>query len=375
MAHDVEDWTGQQLVQLVAQSGALMGDPVGSPLAADRLIETILSGPAPRVGTVGLGVSFKPSAGLDIAQAGTDGPFTVGTDTAVAPAWDAAPALGDFGIAAVMTSGAGTATVAPGWTAVNFVTSDGQVSVWIKANLAAAEAAPAFTSTGPVAGEPMMAQLYRCRNIDAAAAADQQATAAFGRPVQTLAFPAADVGFGDFVLGVFSWPLVSSATATFSDSLNNGATAVNAGNSGAVARSHHASFVHGQTVAGPAAVPVSVAAWPYDAVGTHAQAAGVRGTVTLPAVAGKHYVVAHISAALVQTGAGGLAPALRITDGAAIIWQRFLTVAAGLGNHDGVDLGGLGIRCSSGNSVTLDFSAAGATVGESVAIGAYLRAD
>jgi hypothetical protein len=196
-------------------------------------------------GVLGVLTSFKPAAGSTIARVGAIGAFTIGTNTAVTPAYGQATVAGHLLVAVVTSDGTGTTTTAAGWAQAQVISSIGQVAIWYKKNCGAGEAAPTFTST--TGSTPMHAQLTEFSGAHLTAPLDQIS------PPNTQSDPVIvrnggiDVGFGDLVVMDVRWRLAGAATATFLDTFNNGAAAVHMGDSGGSSLSRHSSFSYGIT--------------------------------------------------------------------------------------------------------------------------------
>jgi len=184
---------------------------------------------------------------------------------------------------------------------------------------------------------------------------------------------AADVAFGDLVLMAVYWVLTSSATATFSETLNNGTSAVHAGDTGGSASITHYSVSYGIVPVAKTALPLGVADWGYDVAGSNRVGSGSAASVVLAASPGKAYTAAMVSVKVVQTAATSTDLQATLKDGTNIIYQEDLDNPATIGSGDGFRLTGIALKGAAGNSMTLAISAGVAGMAQSVNIGAYLR--
>lgn len=374
MPNDLPDWTALLSVNLVAASGALEGDVSGAALAPDAVTETVQPSQPLTAGNHGFSLaSMKPAAGSVIAQVGNLGPRTDGTNVAVNPTFGQATVAGHLLVAWVSAKGVVPATVSAGWVLAVGVGPTPQASnrIFIKPNCGAGEAPPQFTAVGGTA--PMRAVLGEFSGVLAAAPTDQITSGGLAGSPGVAANIFSDVGFGDLVLYAFSWQLSAAGTATFSDSMNNRATIVAAGDDGGFSLDVHNRFGYGITVAPTAALPLGVQAWPYDVVASSAPGVGVAASVVLPAVAGKAYTLAMIAAVMVATTAAADRQTFQILDGAAVIFSRIMAFDAVIDHKDSFDVNMLGIRGTPGNSMTIRIAASAAGGQQTIAVGAYLR--
>lgn len=148
------------------------------------------------------------------------------------------------------------AGAAPGWTKrIEKNSPDGQQQVqwWVKDNCGAGETAPAFAAAA--GASPMHARLMEWNNIALASSTDQSGSANNSNLASlTVTNGAQDSIAGDLVLLASRVSLSGSGTAAFTESFNNGATAVDFGDSGGGAATHHGTYSY-------ALVPTGVANW------------------------------------------------------------------------------------------------------------------
>lgn len=375
MPNDIPDWTGQNTVQVVSAAGASLGDPTAAVLAKDSVTETITT-TAAYSGGAALLVSFKPAAGLAYALRGVVGAFKVGALTTVSPLFGQATAAGNLLVAWVTSATGAPTTAAAGW--VQSATSGSQngqfATVWNKPNCGAGEAAPTFTCAGGTS--EMLAQLAEFTG-GALAAPTEQSGSTF-TPISPTAFvkitaTAADAAFGDLILTATRWVLTSVAAATFSDSYNNGAAAVQAGSGTATTLQRLSNFTFGIVPAAVPSQPIGVAPWAYDVVANLAGAVGAQATVTLAANPTKAYTASAISGSLVATTAAAQRVVLQLLDGATIIYSHLLAVQALINEQKGVTLSGMAYKGTVNTAMTLSLQTPAAGGQESVSLGAYLR--
>lgn len=118
--------------------------------------------------------------------------------------------------------------------------------------------------------------------------------------------------------------------------------------------------------------PNTLPPWPYDARGVSAPGTGSQASVVLAATPGKTYTASMIAASLAQISGAATAPTADLLDGASTIWSRAQGVTGTVGDKDHFELSGLGLRGTSGNSMTFQVSVGVAGVAERANIGAYL---
>jgi hypothetical protein len=372
--NDIPDWTAQAKVNIVGGvSGLNLGDVGGPVLVPDSGSETVNTSGGPIINAVGVLASFKAAAASVIAKVGAFGSLAVGSNTSVSPAFGQATVAGHLLVAWVTASQAIPTTAAAGWAQVVQAASDARadVAIWAKPNCGSGEAAPVFTAAGGTA--PMVAQLGEFSGVATASPTDQTASGATASSTLSLTAAAIDAAFGDLVLLATCWLWTSSATATFSDTLNNGAAAVNAGNSGGLAAVRGSSFVFGIVPAATVPQPLGVATWPYDVTGNSAPAVGVTATVTLAASPGKTYTAALIAGGAVQNGVTVAIASLTLLDGAVVKFQAQIGVVAGQGTTSPPTQIPTAYKGTAGNLMTLQLTSVGATAFGYVNLGAYLR--
>lgn len=97
---------------------------------------------------------------------------------------------------------------------------------------------------------------------------------------------------------------------------------------------------------------------------TTLSASGGLATVTLPAIVGVSYMLQSLSAELFANTAAGATPNVQVLDGVTIMaaW----TIGAVVVGRDEVDLSGLSLLGTPGNSMTIQFNVAVATVVQAV---------
>lgn len=161
---------------------------------------------------------------------------------------------------------------------------------------------------------------------------------------------------GDFGYnGLRTWSsLIASNGTTFDNLRDNAASVLNA-----------ALQKYALMVANPAEWSAS-----------NAPAVNTQAIATKAAVAGQTHVVRSITATLVD-GSVAAAPLatpilVQLLDGVTVIWSKYVNISAVIGAQVDIELSGLNIVITNGNSVTLQFSAAGgANTFESVAMTGY----
>ena len=374
MPNDVPDWTGLNQVNLV---GGVSGDPlgdVGAPsLSPDQGQETITTGGGLNATGPTVLASFKAAVGSVIARVGALGAITKGSTTSVTPPFGQATSAGNFALACVGPAASATASTSPGWVKVveRFDVSAGGIAIWAKLNIGANEVAPTFTaSAGPA---PLVAQVAEFSGVATVGATDKTASIdSFGNP-QVVQMAAADAAFGDLVVMASFFGLTNPATATFSEAFNNGASAVHMGDTGTTPSLFPASYSYAIVPLATVAQPVGVGTWDYDVVKFHAPVTGTVAQIVLPAVAGKAYRLAHIMALERATTAVGVAEEFQVLDGATPIWQTILACQAAINAIAQIQLTGLAIKGTAGNSMTIQFAACAASEQQRISVGAYLR--
>lgn len=377
MPNDAPDWVRVTQDQLVGRGPNFtpLGDTTSPSLNKDTISETISGSSA--VSTLSAAMaSIKAATGSTIALRGSAGAFTRGSNNSVSPAFGQATQAGNLLVAFVTQDGSGQiSTTAPGWFERSSSYPGGRpiVEVWTRENCGASETAPVFTTTGGT--NPMNAQLLEFTEAATSSSTDQihsQASSS-SSATQTNTLPAADAAFGDLVLSAMGWGLAAPSTASWSDVLNNGATAVQVGSTGSLSIDRHANFVYGIIPAATAAQPLGVAPWVYDADGVSTPAAGSQASVVLAGVAGKRYVLAMIDGSILATTATLSNKYLQGVDGSTAIYSHGLAIPATAGANSHWGESGLAFPGTTGNSMTGQMNAATANVIESVTIGAYLR--
>lgn len=121
--------------------------------------------------------------------------------------------------------------------------------------------------------------------------------------------------------------------------------------------------------------PNSLPAWPVDASGTAAAAAGSQSAVVLAATPGKTYTCHSITGSFgVNVAPGGpTAQNLQVLDGGTAIWAIEFRCQNIAGDRQLYGQSDLRLRGTSGNSMTGRFAAGQGQITEVVSIGAYLQ--
>jgi hypothetical protein len=379
-------------VSVVGGAGTALGDVSAPTLVKDSLSETIsFIGPQPFITVVAQAIaSFKPAAGQSIAPVGAAGPMTKGTSTAVNPTFGQATVAGHLLVAVVGSAGNPTNTGAAGWTKGPEITADGTIAIWYKPNCGAAEAAPQFTG-GPAGFGCMFAQLAEFSGALTAAPLDQSGTSgnfngngiAFTSQVSA---GGVDASTGDLIVAGTRWGADvnnGAGTPSYSDTLNNNATAIALGNNngnsdvssctGVQNTSIYQEHIYAIVPAIAAALPLGIAPWPYDAMGTSEPATGSNASVVLAATPGKTYIAHALQVDVDASTAAAQQPRGQLLDGATSIWTSLTTVPATVGTSVGRGGAGYAYPGTKGNSMTLRTTSIAAGGIASAALGAYLR--
>lgn len=354
-------------------SGLAQGDVSAPALAPDSDTESLVFSPGTPGGNLGLLASFKPAGAPAIALVKA-GAVAVGSAGAVAPAFGQATASGNFLLAWVSSDTGEPATAQAGWLkAVDYAAGGMWVALWIKPNCGNGEAAPAFTGGG--GNGPMIAQLAEFSGVALAVPTEHTATAATSGTTLSLAAAAADAAFGDLVVICSRWLLSQSGSPSFTDTFNNGASAVSAGVGVGASGGFPRAANHAFAIIPPAQTsqPLGVQPWAYDVDGFSAPALGSQATVTLAATPGKAYTVTAALFTLVSNGAGTTNNNPVLTDGAGIVFEPAMGVEAATNRTAVMQLTGLARKMTAGNAVTCKWVAGAANVSESVYVAAYLR--
>jgi hypothetical protein len=359
-------------ISLPTGSGSL-GD-VGAPaLTADSATETITTAGSNPFTSIGL-ASFKAaSISVPIAVVGVLGAFIQVAATLISPAFGQATTAGNLLVAWVTTATTDVATTAPGWVKVLSAIPGGgpRVTIWARPNCGATELAPVFTQG--VATNLMYAQLAEFSGAATVTPQDVTSSALTSGVVATIHNAVPDSAFGDLVLLVTRWNTTGTATATFSETFNNGAAVVHAGDSGSFADARYSSFSYGIIPAAVAALPLGVRPWAYDAFGSAAPAINTVASVVLPAVVGKRYIATFLDASLVTNAVAGAILDVQLLDGVTVIFTHQLAVGAAIDASTPYSESGLAIPGTTGNSMTWRFGGTAASLYERVSIGAYLQ--
>jgi hypothetical protein len=365
--NDIPDWTGHQHAGLVGLvSDAPLGDTGVSSLSADSATASCLTSGALNPSLLVL-VSFKAAAGAVIALVKA-GAFKVGSSSACAPAFGQATTAGSLLVAIAGCAGTVPAITGSGWVAG----TSGSLGIWYKPNCGAGESPPTFSAAG--ATSPIYAQLLEFSGADTSAPGETSGTAlsSAGASSITAACTAVDAAVGNLIVSGVLWSITPDSTATLTTSYNN-ATAVRAGDSGTLVEHVQAAFDYGVIPPATTIYPLGTAEWDYDVVGYSDPGGGTQASVVFPAVAGKAYRLAHISASEYQNATTAGSRLVQVLDGVTVIWKRRLGLPGVAGSVSGFDLSGLAIKGAVGNSMTVQFDAGVASIFQTVAAGAYLR--
>lgn len=373
-------------VSLLGAATNPLGDTTAASLAADQGVESIVATGGLQVVDAAL-ASLKPAAGQTVAQVGALGAPIVGGNTSVSPTFGQATVAGHClvcWVTSVDGGGGGPTTAAAGWAKIKDVATTGasHAAIWARLNCGAGEAPPVFTCGAST--RPMTAQLGEFSGVATAAATDQTGGASAGPAgvstfTITVTNALADAAPGDLVLMCVTWEYSGglSQTATFADSFNNGMVTVHAGDTGTNSQRITSSFSYAIVPSFTAPFPFGTVPWDWDATGENGPAAGSQAKVILAAVAGRAYRVHTIAASQLTTGAVAPQSAIQVIDGGAtVVWPRYLgsmSATAAIGVSAGFELTGMALKITAGNTLTIQHSAAQASVEQAVAIGAYLR--
>lgn len=176
---------------------------------------------------------------IALVKAGT--PSTSVT-SAITPAFGQATTAGDLLIAVVAANAnAAITTTGTGWSKANGVNNaNGSSAVFYKKNCGASEVAPAFACVGATF---MAAQLDEYSGAATTGGQDSTNTATGTTTGITATNSAADTGSKDLVVVSGFWLLSSSKTRTWTDSFNNGGSAVVSNDNGSTSTTTHFRFV------------------------------------------------------------------------------------------------------------------------------------
>jgi len=375
--NDIPDWTGQNRVNIRGDvSGVPLGDTGAAVQSKDSQTNQITT-TAPVGQAAQCLASFKAAAGLSPAAVGVPGAVAAGSTTSVTPAFGQATVAGHLLVALVSSpafAGSIINSVSAGWVKAVDLSTTGGSAIWYKPNCGNSEAAPTFTC-GAGGGTPMFAQLLEFSGVATASPVDKTSTAnPIGPSSSTATNASVDGTSGDLMASVTTWLLNSAATATFTDTYNNGAAAVQTGNTGATSRAQQTAFSYALIPAPTAILPFGVAPWPYDVMSVSAPATGTQATITLAANATKRYIAAALSGSVTSTTAvvSG-AREFKLVDGSTAIFQRTLSTPAVAGQIAFCDLPGVAYAGSINSAMVLSLDTGVANISERVSLAAYLR--
>lgn len=353
-------------VILVSSAGIALGDTSAPTLSSDSVTE--VNNTANTSTVMGVIASFKPaSAGTAIALVGVVGAMTTGTNTAVTGAFGQATVATHLLVCCVSCGSSGTpTTAAAGWVQAVIETNGNSVAIWYKPNCGAGEAAPAFTAVGSTT--IMFAQLFEFSGVATSSPLDQTGTNTNASQSLTDLNNAIDGQVGDLVINAVRYILGTAVTPSVTDTINNNATIINAGvaaQNGQRSQSDSYAIIPSAKTA----LPVGTQVWPYDSQGSSAPGAGTAPSVTLAANPTKKYILAMVSADMIQGGATA-------DVGDLLQWTTFqarIAVIAGAGNYWHKELVGISQAFAVNTAVVVSFGGISATCNGSIVIGAYLR--
>lgn len=192
---------------------------------------------------------------MGIALVGSEGTVATAAAASITPTIPQSTTAGNF-LQAWVTNIANVApgaitTSSAGWTrAVHLEFGSSASALFYKENIGSGEANPTFTSSG--AGSAMTAKVDEFSGVATASSIDQSGSAHGTTSALSIAAALADAGSGDLVSCAVAIRYSVSGTKTFTDSLNNGATATGNSNDGGTNSTKHYNFTSWGTTTGNA---------------------------------------------------------------------------------------------------------------------------